>query len=243
MLILASIFVMLTGTAMATPSVEDGSILRPRFVTQQGSHAAGTAFALDVNGKLLVVTALHLFGPAGGLESQIAGDKVAEFTKSIAVRDAYTGGDFGTANKGLTLADTHPMGDDAAGDIVAFEAQILTGLDKLNAKSQPLKPLVLAQDAPTKGDKVYVAAQIGDDKKTRTYEAKIVESNDKWLFFEYADNALDIAGTNGAPVLDESGKVVGMNLGGGKMDDGKLIGSANPYSAIHKRLTEAVPLE
>jgi len=231
------------GAAFAAPSVEDGSVLRPHFVTQQGAHSAGTAFAVDVHGKTVIVTALHLFGPAGGLEAQVEGDKIAEITKSVTLRDAFTGGDFGSADKGLKLENTQPMGDTAAGDIAAFQAKVLTGLDKLNAKSKPPAPLALAEKAPVKGDTVYVAAQFGADKESRTHEAKVVESNEKWLFYEYSDASLDIAGTNGAPVLNESGQVVGMNLGGGKMEDGKLIGSANPVTAIRTRLTEAVPKE
>jgi hypothetical protein len=241
--IFATLFLGLSSVATAAPTVQDGTVLRPHFTTQEGSHSAGTAFAIDVEDTLLVVTALHLFGPAGGLKGQIDGDKIAEFTTSVTLRDAFTGGDFGQANKALSLTNTQPMGDEAAGDIVAFEAQVLTGLDKLNAKSKDLVPLSLAAKVPQKGDSVYVAAQVGADKDSRVHKATVVESNDKWLFYEYADSALDIAGTNGAPVLNEAGKVIGMNLGGGKMDDGKLIGSANPLNPIQQRLTEAVTRE
>jgi len=240
---IVAMFLLMCSVAQAAPAVEDGTVLRPRFKTEQGTFNAGTAFAVELNGKVLVVTALHLFGPAGGLEKQIEGDKVPAFTKSISLRDAFTNGDFGTAHKGLPLADTHPMGDDAAGDIAAFEAKILTGLDKLDSKAKDLAPIKLAEAAPKKGDAVFVAAQFAADKETRTHEAKVVEVNDKWLFFEYAKGELDIAGTNGAPVLNEKGEVVGINLGGGKMKDGKLVGSANPLSAVKKRLTEAVPAE
>ena len=238
-----ALILLLSSAAWSAPTIEDGTILRPRFVTEQGTFNAGTAFAVDVNGKVLVVTALHLFGPAGGLEKQIEGDQVPAFTKSIFLRDAFTNADHGTAHNGLTLADTHPMGDDAVGDIAAFEAKVLTGLDKLDSKAKALKPVHLATATPKKGDVVFIAAQFSADKDLRTREAKVVEINDKWLFFEYTDAGLDIAGTNGAPVLNEEGQVVGINLGGGKMKDGKLVGSANPLSAIKKRLTGAVPAE
>jgi hypothetical protein len=238
-----ALFLGLASLAAAAPTVQEGTVLRPHFTTQEGSHSAGTAFAVEINDRVLVVTALHLFGPAGGLKSQVDGAKIAEFTTSVALRDAFTGGDFGQAKKTLLLSNTQPMGDTAAGDIVAFEAEILTGLDKLNAKSKDLVPLSLAEKVPAKGDNVYVAALVGEDKDSRVHKATVVESNDKWLFYEYADNTLDIAGTNGAAVLDENGQVIGMNLGGGKMDDGKLIGSANPLNPIRQRLTEAVTRE
>ncbi len=239
---LFALILLMSTTATAAPTVEDCTVLRPRFVTQDGSFAAGSALAVEVNGKLLVATAMHLFGPAGGLKEQIEGAKIPEFTKSISLRDAFSNRDCGKAHKGLTLSDTHPMKDDAVGDIAAFEAKILTGLDKLESKAKPLKPVKLAEVDPKKGDMVFVAAQFSDDKETRTREAKVVEISDKWLFFEYVDTELELAGTNGAPVLNDKGELVGINLGGGILKE-KLVGSANPLPAVKKRLTEAVPKE
>src|SRR5262245_36911788 len=54
-------------------------LLSPKFVTTQGEVEAGTAFVTNVraNERQVILTALHLLGPDGGLKSQIAPIKAA----------------------------------------------------------------------------------------------------------------------------------------------------------------------
>jgi hypothetical protein len=70
--------------------------------------------------------------------------------------------------------------------------------------------------------------------------AKVVEIAPGSVYVEYTNRDLDVAGSVGAPLLDASGAVVGLNIGSGKMPDGALIGSAVPLPALRDRLTAAL---
>jgi hypothetical protein len=222
----------------AAPVVPDRFVLRPSFTTSLGPVNAGAAFALKVGDRTVLVTALHLLGPAGGLKAQVTADRLAEVVQSVGVRGAFTDDrdPVAVASKVLPIEGAHPMGDDASGDILVLEPEVKTGLDRLQVHEAPkLAPGSLAAAAPAVGDPVWLAARIGSGE-TRVHAGKVVELNDKWLFYEFASASLDLAGTNGAPVLNAEGKVVGIQLGGGVMDDGKLVGAANPWPAVKEAI-------
>ena len=222
----------------AVPAVPDRFVLRPSFTTSLGPVNAGAAFALKVGDRTLLVTAMHLLGPAGGLKAQVAAERLAEVVQSVGVRGAFTDdkAPVAVAKTVLPIEGAHPMGDDASGDILVLEPEVKTGLDRLQVHETPkLSAGALAAAAPAVGDPVWLAARIGSGE-ARAHAGKVVEINDKWLFYEFTSADLDLAGTNGAPVLDAEGKVVGIQLGGGVMDDGKLVGAANPWPAVMKAI-------
>lgn len=225
------------------PDVPDRFVLRPSFSTSLGPVNAGSAFALAHNGKTVLVTALHLLGPAGGLKAQVEPGKLGSVVQSVAVRGAFTGQGkppVSTAKDVVAIAGAHPMGDDAAGDILVLAPEEKTGLDRLEIGDKPkLAPGSLASAAPKVGDPVWLAAA-ATNAEGRAHVGKVVEINDKWLFYEIAQSDLSLAGTNGAPILNAAGEVVGIQLGGGVMDDGKLVGAANPWSAVHAKLSAAL---
>lgn len=225
------------------PAVADRFVLRPSFTTSLGPVNAGSAFAVKRGERTVLVTALHLLGPAGGLKAQVETARLAEVVQSISVRGAFTGEGkppVAVATKILAVPGAHPMGDDAAGDILVFELAQKTGLDRLQVRDTPkLAPGALAAAAPSVGDAVWLVAKVrgGDD---RAHPAKVVQIDDKWLFYEIHQADLDLAGTNGAPIVNAAGEVVGIQLGGGVMEDGKLVGAANPWAAVRKALDAAV---
>ncbi len=226
----------------SAPSVPDRFVLRPSFSTSLGPVNAGSAFALTYAERTVMVTAMHLLGPAGGLKVQVEAGRLAEVVQSVGVRGAFTedAQPVAVSKELVPVAGAHPMGDDAAGDILIFAPEVKTGLDRLQVRDVPkLSPGVLADAAPKVGDPVWLAARIGAGD-TRVHAGKVVEINDGWLFYEIGDATLSLAGTNGAPILGADGKVVGIQLGGGVMDDGKLIGAANPWSGVKKALDGAL---
>ena len=57
------------------PAVPDGFVFRPTFRTTQGEARAGTAFLIRIPEcpALLLISAAHVLGPAGGLSESIRG--------------------------------------------------------------------------------------------------------------------------------------------------------------------------
>ena len=77
------------------PKIVEGFILRPEFHTTKGDFNAGTAFAVELDGHLLVVTAFHLFGPPGGLPAQVLAAELPAYATGVTVRDAWSGAEVG----------------------------------------------------------------------------------------------------------------------------------------------------
>ncbi len=227
-----------------SPKIQEGFVLRPVFETTQGSLEAGTAFAVEHQGQILALTAFHLFGPPGGLPTQISAAELPGYATGLTARDAWSGAEVGkSSGPALLLADAQPMGETAARDLAAFpmvRPDPLQAIDVAGVSAHKfLRPRALAAEAPAVGAKVYVAASLVTGNKPGTLEATVLEVNPDWIFFEYATTELDLTATSGAPLLDEGGEVVGMVLGAG-LFEGKLIGSASPGLAIKQRLSTAL---
>jgi hypothetical protein len=223
------------------PEVPGCSILSPTFKLGEKSHAAGTAFALKHGDKTLLVTAHHLLGPGGGLAVQITGLEVPTQVSLVVARDSFTGEECARTENALRIMDASPMSQ-AGGtkDVAAFVVKVATGLDRLSATPKtPLATRTLAAAAPKVGDTVWVAARF-KDREDKLFPAEVVESSDESLFYKFADATLALDATSGAAVIDGDGAVVGIQLGGGKMADGALIGSANPLASVKMRLEAAL---
>jgi hypothetical protein len=67
----------------AAPQVPDNFILTPQFETSTGVFQAGTAFVIKLPNlkRPVVLTAIHLFGPAGGLPNQLSAGELSGFVK------------------------------------------------------------------------------------------------------------------------------------------------------------------
>lgn len=219
------------------PEIAAGSVLRPVFTLADGkTFEAGTAFAADLAGETVVLTAHHLFGPVGGLPVQIGADELTGAVKRARFVDAWSKEKVGTDTTPVRVPGAHVMAQDAVGDLALF--RLPASFDRISSGTQvPFHALTLAAADPKLGDPVWLAASvIGSD--ARLHAAKVVEVKPTFLFIEYAGAPLDLTATSGAPIVNARGEVVGINLGGG-LDNGKTIGAAGPVSSIRKNLTEA----
>jgi hypothetical protein len=231
-----------------TPAPADGpalaacTVLQPTYTVDGKNVSVGTMFATKVGEREVLVTAHSLFGPAGGLPAQLSADEVVAKVTAVTARDALTPTtSCALSVKALKVAEAAPMGKGGAGfDVAVFEIDRGTGPNRLKAVAPtPLAVLRLAESAPGVGDRVWVLATAEGATGAKA-GAKVVQADDKSLYFEYDDRERQLAGTTGAAVVDAAGAVVGVNVGGGKMpDDGSLIGSAVPLGALKARLTAA----
>jgi hypothetical protein len=222
----------------APPVVPDGFVARPTFVTSDGHHYdAGVAFVADAGGAQVLVSALQLLGPSGGLPAQLTAEQVPTTLQQVLLHDAWTGAELPPSGPGLLVAGAHPMAQEGAGDLLL--ASLPQGF--LSGRQIARQALPLAAANPKVGDYVWMVAPVvdGPEKDLRLHAAKVVESSAKWIFFEYTEPGLNLAGTCGAPLLDATGHVVGVNLGGGA-DKGKLYGSANPVDSVRGMVAAAL---
>ncbi len=226
---------------VTAPTVAPGAVLRPTFTVGEAKITGGTAFYVRLDGKTALVTAHQLLGPSLGLPAQVAAADVPKQVTAVALVDAYTGQVAGVAGGGLLVADADTVDKGASKDIAVFPVSI-SGFDTVasNTRVAPA-PLELAAADPKVGDTVWLAAALnGDPGKARLHAAKVGQVDGTALYVDFEEKVLDLAGTAGAPFLDASGKVVGMCVGGGKMDDGVTVGAGNPVSSIRLRATKAL---
>jgi hypothetical protein len=101
-----------------------------------------------------------------------------------------------------------------------------------------LVPGRLAGRPPEVGEPVWLAAK-PQGRPERTAKAVVVERSEKTMVFRYEDPGLETPYASGAPILDRAGHVVGINVGGGRLDGHKL-GHANHVGNVRRHLEETV---
>jgi len=216
--------------AATTPILAENSILKPKFELKDKTFEAGTAFAIELEDEKvsLVLTAYHLFGESGGLEEEIPASVLPEVFKKATFKEAYNDTPCGECEKVLKIedADTNPNVDK---DIVA----IYFG-EKLKANR-----LKLSSKLPRKGETVWLAAPTMLGVEPKLHKATVKLASDKMLYFEYEEKDIILMATSGAPIVNASGEVVGLNIGGGEQE-GKTIGVANPCTSMLKMIKKAL---
>jgi hypothetical protein len=227
------------------PTVEPGFVLHPTFLSEKSSFTAGTGFVLKVDENTVVVTAYHLFGPAGGIPKVIAPEDLPGQVREVILRDPWSSKVAGRAAPAWLLADAAPMDVDPSRDLVVFPVKKASATDlaaRLGDGIQ-LSAHELADSSPSVGDVIFLAGFTSDEgrRERRTFPGGVVEVTPGGFYYALQDADLNLAGFNGAPILTPSGKVIGMHLGGGKMEDGTLIGVANPVDSLRTRIQKAAP--
>jgi hypothetical protein len=210
------------------PKLPSNTVLRPTFATTEGDINAGTAFLVKrEDGKILLLTAHHLFGEAGGHSRNIPG---AELPKVFKELTATSSDDATMKVKSVTvlpLVDARPQDQDGYGhDLAAF---VVT--DPGNAGV-----LELAPEPPKKGDHVWLAAQV-TGSKDRLFHARVEGIGARGMQYGFDDRP-ELPGTSGAPVVDARGHVVGIHLAGGEMN-GTLHGAGGSVTTIRAMLASA----
>lgn len=212
------------------PALPKLGLFKPTFLTLNGSWSAGTAFIIkspSQDEKLMLVPD-HLFGPDAGLDNQMSPDQIAEQVCGVAGLSMQDKSTIVTAGASLKLADAHPS--DRTGtdkDLAVFPVTAKSNVDGF----------VLAEAPPEKGAAVWMYARLRGQTEPRLFLAVVVRSSDTQLVYRFTGGRFDAAGTSGAPVLDSSGKVVGMNVAGNESSSNQY-GFANPATSIRAELTK-----
>lgn len=237
MLLLSALFAFAAEPpAPPAPVVPVGFVARPGFVTTAGTrYEAGTAFFVDVGSDRVLLTSLHLFGPGGGMPTQLTSAQLPTSVKEVQLKEAFTGKAMAPLGPPDAVAGAYPMDKDGAGDVVVV--RIPRSLVSADLQLSAAEPFAAAN--AKRGDWVWVAGPVvdGPEKDQPLHRGRVVQCEQGWLILVFDTAGLDLTATAGAPVLDKDGKIVGILQGGGA-DQGYLFGSASPVDNI-RPLVEA----
>ena len=214
------------------PPAPTGLILRPTFsTTTAGEVSAGTAFVARVPGfaQPVLLSALHLLGPAGGLPRDVPSVQVPEVVEGVFLHDAFSGAEVGRVTSAVVIPSASIAdGSRGAGDVLAFWAADL-----------PASSRVLASQDPRVGESVWLAAQLADGQGGALHRAVVEEAAEGWLVYRFDDPNLSLSATSGAPILNSRNQVVAINIGGGTHLDA-LYGTGNSVGNFIEPLARAM---
>ena len=208
------------------------AIFRPVFNTPQGALEAGTAFIahLDRCKEPVLLTALHLFGPAGGLRESMEGDDVRHGVTHAELTGFGRGArhmlfEVGSLTPDDAQACCHGQAMHGVGDVAAFTAPEYLDAIALRMAAAPAEP----------GQHVTLLAEVvAPANAGLRHGAVVLGMHDGFLMYKFDDPTLDLRATSGAPVVDDAGKVVALNLSSGhtlRADPAAVVGGGNPTAA------------
>ena len=177
-----------------------------------------TGCLVNYKSVTLILTAKHLFGPAGGL-SELSDSEMTRDVKKVALHSAQ-GGLVYTSTRALYLAgsessDEEP--DSVSHDIAAMLVE------------QPAHGLAIATEAAKVGDRVWIILNDGEE-----LTARVTESTPLRLVYQF-EKGVAGRGSSGAPILDDKGALVGIHLRFGSSG-----GSGNPAASILAHLAPRI---
>ena len=214
------------------PLMTAGMVFRPSFGHRGTFFEAGTAFAASVPGstKPIILTALHLFGPAGGLERDISATQIPSRLSELKLTDcinkrlteSYTG-------KVLVLTDSKPFPEPSSiGDVVAF----------MTHGNRNLRPLAITPLRPKVGERVWLFSEVINGPAT-VHGATVQGYENDWMLYNFDNPNIELVATSGAPIVNARQEVVAINAGGGK-EGNTMLGVGTPSSKFIDPLSAAV---
>ncbi|MEO8501510.1 MAG: trypsin-like peptidase domain-containing protein [Vicinamibacteria bacterium] len=203
------------------------AVFRPTFTTSEGTHSAGTAFLVKWSeGRHVLLTAHHVFGREGGMGRDFESWELPKLFVSLeaqSIDDAHI--------ELRTNQIVHIVGAKALSptDLAAF---LIADPGKAGALS-------FAAESPIPGARIHLLGAL-INRRGRMWPARVMRVTDEVIYYTFEDSTLNLNATSGAPLLDERGQVVGMNVGVGRLG-GVDVFLGLPASAIHTMLSSALP--
>ena len=216
----------------ANSSSKQYPVYQPTFNTNSQNISAGKIFYIKLKNcnKNFLITAYHLFGPSGGFSKLLRPEEIATHIKSMDLEHIVSGK---SIQKIKAISITPRLANvccgnknmTGVGDVAIFK--ILNNLK--------LRPLLLASNAVKKGDKLYVITA-SSVSTNYIHEAIAYGMQNGYLMYDFT-GPFSIRATSGAPVINNKGRVVAINLGGGKLGKtNKMYGFGNPVTAWKQTL-------
>jgi hypothetical protein len=135
------------------------------------------------------------------------------------------------ASEPLVIREAAPPGATGrAGDVAAF----------WGPKKEELHCIEMSDTASKRGDAVWLVASVvsGAPGDQRLHPATVIGTEEGYLLYRFDNPKLSKQATSGAPVVNQSGVLVAVNLGG-YQSQGRMIGIGNPVGRFRKYLETA----
>ena len=207
----------------ANVSLPSGGLYKPTFLLADRSFAAGTAFTTKLSSK---GKSIHLLVSCHHVLDNTAPELCGAVALSMVDKQEIL-----VASKPLTIRGARSA--DFAGadyDISAFQL-----------RSKPKSPvLALSAIQPAVGERISLFARLYNQQVPRIFSGTLIEVRHDYLEYRLDDPTVEIGGTSGAPVLNQSGEVIGINVSSAPQADGSLHVIANPTSAFRPKLQAAL---
>jgi hypothetical protein len=207
----------------SAPTIGERFVVRPEFRARQATFWGSYAFVMVHEGRQLVVTALHVMDELAKSVGVDCTDENASYTgrelpnvvDDVVLYDVFADNwvfaELGSARPMLVLPDARVGSQEpyCQADIAAFVADPRTGLS-----AAPL-----AQASPEVGEPIWLVVNTGASRHGRTLAAVVVERTELTMIFRFAPGTAIPRFTSGAPLVNRWGEVVGINVGGGVVDE------------------------
>jgi uncharacterized protein affecting Mg2+/Co2+ transport len=204
------------------PSPSD-AVCEPTFELRDGrTLVSGKASAVRLaSGRVVLITVMHSFGPAGGLNAVIPPESLPELVSQTILSDPQTGQEVGrTGAELLSTGDGYPPDADYSKDLAAFDLN--PGYRRRVFSLYPSQVRV--------GTRCWLITYT-NGHEPRAVSAVVVESSPLSLIIKLNQN-INTQATSGSPVFAETGEMVGMSRG--HDDAGRIF--CNPSFRIKQRL-------
>lgn len=223
------------------PQIPDHFVLRPEFSSGYESTFAGYSFVVShpQSGQPILLTALHVMDEMlrkKGIDATpdnegYTGNELPQHITGVNLYNVFAANWMismvGSASRMLVLPgsrikDEEPRSDR---DIAAFR------FDNADA----FRPGKIADHVPQPGEAVWLVATHGRGDTRRTFKAVVVAVTDQSFIFRFEDQEKGPQYSSGAPIVNQAGEVVAINVGGGKYK-GQRFGHGNHSDNIRKHL-------
>jgi hypothetical protein len=210
-------------TLHAVPAAPRSALYRPTFLWKDRSQTAGRGFLVSFehtrHTKTLFISCFHVLGdkPDGvlGLAAISAEEKPRLISSLKYVK---------------TNGQATVLGLNVRGELSVFEIEsVPRGTSKLHLATQFPKP----------GEGIYLFAQAFGETTPRLYKAVVKAVAPEYIEYVFDEPNIELGGTSGGPVLDEQGRVIGINAAASRIDH-ELHGYANPSVNVIAAIEEVL---
>ncbi|MEM9643994.1 MAG: hypothetical protein AAF989_03280 [Planctomycetota bacterium] len=211
--------------AIVQSGIPANFLFRPTFHTSKGTATGGVIFAArrSESAPTVLISAMHLLGPRGGLETSIDALDVFTHWKSVDLLDCQNGDHReDVAGNALIIPGAKPFPEDSLhGDVIGFRT----------APAFPLSPLDFSTSKPWVGEKVWLLASIAGNA-IEPHTAKVSAYERGRLIVTLDDNVTvptDLQKVAGSPIVNSANEVIGVisNL---ESRGGQSVAVATPAS-------------